>query len=158
MINDAKAIKNEAELNGMRECHLRDGAALVRFFAWLEKQLASGVQLDEVDAADQLEKFRAEQRDYVGLSFDTISATGSNGAIIHYKPEKGNCKVIDPKQIYLCDSGGQYRDGTTDVTRTYHFGEPTAYEKRCFTRVLQGHIAIDSAVFPRGTTGNHRCG
>ncbi|KAI9490758.1 peptidase M24, structural domain-containing protein [Zychaea mexicana] len=152
-INDAKAIKNEAELKGMRECHLRDGAALVHYFAWLEKQLKAGVTLDEVDGADRLEKFRAEQADYVGLSFDTISSTGSNGAIIHYKPEKGTCKTIDINQIYLCDSGGQYKDGTTDVTRTYHFTQPTDYEKRCFTRVLQGHIAIDAAVFPQGTSG-----
>ncbi|KAI7882418.1 Creatinase/aminopeptidase [Lichtheimia hyalospora FSU 10163] len=152
-INDAKAIKNDAELKGMRDCHLRDAAALVHYFAWLENQLKAGTQLDEVDGADKLESFRAQQADYVGLSFDTISSTGENGAIIHYKPEKDACKVIDIKQIYLCDSGGQYKDGTTDVTRTYHFGEPTAYEKRCFTRVLQGHIAVDSAVFPQGTTG-----
>lgn len=152
-INDAKAIKNEAELKGMRDCHLRDAAALVHYFAWLENQLKAGTKLDEVDGADKLESFRAQQADYVGLSFDTISSTGENGAIIHYKPEKDTCKVIDIKQIYLCDSGGQYKDGTTDVTRTYHFGEPTAYEKRCFTRVLQGHIAVDSAVFPQGTTG-----
>ena len=141
----------------MRDCHLRDGASLVHYFAWLEKQLQAGVVLDEVDGADRLEKFRAEQADFVGLSFDTISSTGSNGAIIHYKPEKGVCKTIDINQIYLCDSGGQYRDGTTDVTRTYHFGEPTEYEKRCFTRVLQGHIAIDAAVFPQGTTGKAPC-
>ncbi|KAI8341479.1 peptidase M24, structural domain-containing protein [Chlamydoabsidia padenii] len=152
-ITDAKAIKNEAELKGMRDCHIRDGAALVQYFAWLEKQLKAGVQLDEVDGADRLEQFRAAQKDFVGLSFDTISSTGSNGAIIHYKPEKGECKIIDPTLIYLCDSGGQYKDGTTDVTRTLHFGEPTAYEKRCFTRVLQGHIAIDAAVFPKGTSG-----
>ncbi|KAI9258225.1 peptidase M24, structural domain-containing protein [Phascolomyces articulosus] len=152
-ITDAKAIKNEAELKGMRDCHMRDAAALVHYFAWLEKQLKAGVVLDEVDGADRLEKFRAEQADYVGLSFDTISSTGANGAIIHYKPEKGACKNIDINQIYLCDSGGQYKDGTTDVTRTYHFAEPTAYEKRCFTRVLQGHIAIDAVVFPQGTTG-----
>ncbi|KAI9308768.1 peptidase M24, structural domain-containing protein [Cunninghamella echinulata] len=152
-ITDAKAIKNEVELKGMRECHIRDGAALVQYFAWLEKQLKAGVVLDEVDGADRLEQFRAAQPHFVGLSFDTISSTGSNGAIIHYKPEKGECKVIDPKLIYLCDSGGQYKDGTTDVTRTLHFGEPTAYEKRCFTRVLQGHIAVDAAVFPKGTSG-----
>ncbi|KAG0167029.1 hypothetical protein DFQ28_005668 [Apophysomyces sp. BC1034] len=152
-ITDAKAIKNQTELKGMRDCHLRDGAALVRYFAWLEKQLLSGATVDEVDGSDRLEQFRAVEEHYVGLSFDTISSTGSNGAIIHYKPEKGVCKVIDPKLMYVCDSGGQYKDGTTDVTRTFHFGEPTAYEKRCFTRVLQGHIAIDSAVFPKGTTG-----
>ncbi|KAI7852083.1 peptidase M24, structural domain-containing protein [Circinella umbellata] len=152
-ITDAKGIKNEAELKGMRDCHIRDAAALVHYFAWLEKQLKAGVVLDEVDGADRLEKFRAEQGDYVGLSFDTISSTGANGAIIHYKPEKGACKTIDIKEIYLCDSGGQYKDGTTDVTRTYHFDQPTDYEKRCFTRVLQGHIAVDAAVFPQGTTG-----
>lgn len=152
-ITDAKAIKTQAELDGMRACHLRDGAALIHYFAWLENKLLSGVILDEVDAADRLEQFRAEQDHFVGLSFATISSTGSNGAIIHYKPEKGACKIIDPAQIYLCDSGGQYLDGTTDVTRTFHFGTPTAYEKRCFTRVLQGHIAIDQAIFPKGTTG-----
>ncbi|CAO0802804.1 unnamed protein product [Mucor circinelloides] len=152
-INDAKAIKNERELKGMRDCHIRDGAALVQYFAWLEKQLAAGKQLDEVEAADHLEKLRASQQDYVGLSFPTISSTGANGAIIHYEPERGNCKVIDPNQIYLCDSGAQYKDGTTDVTRTLHFGTPTDYEKACFTAVLQGHIALDLAVFPTGTTG-----
>ncbi|KAF7720703.1 hypothetical protein EC973_006318 [Apophysomyces ossiformis] len=151
-ITDAKAIKNPTELKGMRDCHLRDGAALVRYFAWLENQLLSGAAIDEVDGADRLEQFRAEQEHYVGLSFDTISSTGPNGAIIHYKPEKGLCKIIDPNLMYVCDSGGQYKDGTTDVTRTFHFGKPTSYEKRCFTRVLQGHIAIDSAIFPKGTT------
>ncbi|CAO3695992.1 unnamed protein product [Rhizopus stolonifer] len=152
-ITDAKAIKTKEELDGMRACHIRDGAALVQYFAWLEQKLLAGEILDEVDSADRLEQFRAAQEHYVGLSFATISSTGSNGAIIHYKPEKGSCKVIDPHAIYLCDSGGQYLDGTTDVTRTFHFGTPTAYEKRCFTRVLQGHIAIDQAVFPKGTTG-----
>ncbi|CEP17177.1 hypothetical protein [Parasitella parasitica] len=152
-INDAKAIKNERELKGMRECHIRDGAALVRYFAWLENQLAAGHRLDEVEAGDHLEKLRAAQQDYVGLSFPTISSTGANGAIIHYEPQRGNCKTIDPNQIYLCDSGAQYKDGTTDVTRTWHFGTPTDYEKACFTAVLQGHIALDMAVFPTGTTG-----
>ncbi|KAL0074526.1 peptidase M24, structural domain-containing protein [Phycomyces blakesleeanus] len=153
IITDLKAIKNETELQGFRDCHVRDGAALIRYFAWLEDQLKQGAVLDEVDAADRLEKFRSAEEHYAGLSFDTISSTGPNGAIIHYSPEKPTAKIIDPTLIYLCDSGGQYKDGTTDVTRTLHFGEPTAYEKRCFTRVLQGHIAIDAAVFPTGTTG-----
>jgi Xaa-Pro aminopeptidase len=152
-IGDSKAIKNERELKGMRDCHIRDGAALVQYFAWLEKQLLAGEQLDEVQAADHLEKLRAAQQDFVGLSFPTISSTGPNGAIIHYEPERGNCKVIDPNQVYLCDSGAQFSDGTTDTTRTYHFGTPTSYEKSCFTAVLQGHIALDMAVFPTGTTG-----
>lgn len=137
----------------MRACHIRDGAALVQYFAWLEQKLLANEKIDEVESSDRLEQFRAAQEHYVGLSFATISSTGPNGAIIHYKPEKETCKVIDPNAIYLCDSGGQYLDGTTDVTRTFHFGTPTAYEKRCFTRVLQGHIAIDQAVFPKGTTG-----
>lgn len=152
-ITDSKAIKTEAELDGMRNCHLRDGAALIQYFAWLEKELLGGAEISEVEAADRLIEFRATQEHFVGLSFATISSTGSNGAIIHYKPESETCKIIDPAKIYLCDSGGQYYDGTTDVTRTLHFGTPTAYEKRCFTRVLQGHIAIDEAVFPQGTTG-----
>ncbi|KAI8982649.1 peptidase M24, structural domain-containing protein [Pilobolus umbonatus] len=152
-LNDAKSIKNETEINGMRACHIRDGAALVKYFSWLEKQLKEGRELSEVEAADHLEALRAQQKDYMGLSFPTISATGPNGAIIHYEPERDTCKIIDPKQIYLCDSGAQYRDGTTDVTRSYHFGEPTEYEKECFTAVLKGHIALDKAIFPVGTTG-----
>nr|CAG8651859.1 7571_t:CDS:10 [Entrophospora candida] len=152
-VTDAKAIKNEVELEGMRKCHLRDAAALINYFAWLEEQLNAGAVLNEVDGADRLEKFRAEQEDFVGLSFDTISSSGPNGAIIHYKPEPETCAIIDPKLLYLCDSGGQYKNGTTDVTRTIHFGKPTEQEKRAFTRVLQGHIAIDQAVFPKGTTG-----
>ncbi|KAG0017896.1 hypothetical protein BGZ80_007802 [Entomortierella chlamydospora] len=152
-VTDAKAIKNNTELEGMRQCHLRDAAAVINYFAWLEDQLSTGSRLDEADGAEQLQKFRAEQKGFVGLSFDTISSTGPNGAIIHYKPEKPTASIIDPKLVYLCDSGGQYLDGTTDITRTLHFQTPTAHEKRCFTRVLQGHIAIDSAIFPDGTTG-----
>ncbi|KAG0332715.1 hypothetical protein BG004_001129 [Podila humilis] len=150
---DAKAIKNTAELDGMRKCHLRDAAAVISYFAWLEEKLASGADLDEADAADQLHLFRSKQIGFVGPSFDTISSTGPNGAIIHYKPEKPSASAIDSNLIYLCDSGGQYTDGTTDITRTLHFGTPSDHEKRCFTRVLQGHIAIDTAVFPEGTTG-----
>ncbi|KAF9986386.1 hypothetical protein BGZ65_007811 [Modicella reniformis] len=152
-IMDAKAIKNETEMEGMRSCHLRDAAAVINYFAWLEEQLNNGAELDEADGAERLQHFRAEQERFVGPSFDTISSTGPNGAIIHYKPEKPTAARIDPSQIYLCDSGAQYLDGTTDITRTLHFQTPTDHEKRCFTRVLQGHIAIDSIVFPHGTTG-----
>ncbi|GJJ72277.1 Xaa-Pro aminopeptidase [Entomortierella parvispora] len=150
---DAKAIKNRTELEGIRNCHLRDAAAVIQYFAWLEDQLKKGVHLDEADGAERLAKFRAEQTGYVGPSFDTISSTGPNGAIIHYKPEKPAAAQIRRDAVYLCDSGGQYLDGTTDITRTLHFQQPTEHEKRCFTRVLQGHIAIDTAIFPRGTTG-----
>ncbi|KAG0045627.1 hypothetical protein BGZ83_009130 [Gryganskiella cystojenkinii] len=152
-VTDTKAVKNETELNGIRNCHLRDAAAVISYFAWLEDQLQRKTQLDEADGAERLQQFRSVQKDYVGLSFDTISSTGPNGAIIHYKPEKPTAAIIRRDAVYLCDSGGQYLDGTTDITRTMHFGKPTKHEKRCFTRVLQGHIAIDTAIFPEGTTG-----
>lgn len=100
-----------------------------------------------------MEEYRRAQKDCAGLSFDTISGVGPNGAIIHYKPEKPSAANITMDQLYLCDSGGQYFDGTTDVTRTVHFGEPTEEEKDRFTRVLKGNIALNRAVFPAGTTG-----
>ncbi|OLN81514.1 putative Xaa-Pro aminopeptidase P [Colletotrichum chlorophyti] len=153
-IGDAKAVKNKTEMAGMRACHIRDGAALIEYFAWLEDQLvAKKTKLDEVQAADKLEQLRAKQKDYVGLSFDTISSTGANAAVIHYKPERGACSIIDPTAIYLCDSGAQYLDGTTDTTRTLHFGQPTEAEKLAYTLVLKGNIALDTAIFPKGTTG-----
>ncbi|KAG9232756.1 putative Xaa-pro aminopeptidase P [Amylocarpus encephaloides] len=153
-VGDAKAVKNETELEGMRACHIRDGAALTEYAAWLENQLiVEKVEVDEVTAADKLEELRSKQKNFVGLSFDTISSTGANAAVIHYKPERGNCPVIDPKAIYLCDSGAQYLDGTTDTTRTLHFGEPTEMERKAYTLVLKGHIALDVAVFPKGTSG-----
>ncbi|KAF7525216.1 hypothetical protein G7054_g11162 [Neopestalotiopsis clavispora] len=153
-IEDHKAVKNATELEGMRQCHIRDGAALVEYFAWLEDQLINQkATIDEVQAADQLEAFRAKKDRFAGLSFDTISSTGANAAVIHYKPEPGACSVIDPAAVYLCDSGAQYLDGTTDTTRTLHFGTPTAEEIEAYTLVLKGHIALDMAIFPKGTTG-----
>jgi Xaa-Pro aminopeptidase len=153
-VGDSKAIKNDTELEGMRSCHVRDGAALSHFFAWLEEMLVQKTEtLDEVQAADMLEEIRSKGEHFVGLSFDTISSTGPNAAVIHYKPEKGNCSVIDPKAIYLCDSGAQYLDGTTDTTRTLHFGTPTDMEVKAYTLVLKGVISLDRAVFPKGTTG-----
>jgi Xaa-Pro aminopeptidase len=153
-IGDAKAVKNETELEGMRACHVRDGAALIEYFAWLENELVvNKATIDEVQAADKLEELRSKHRHFVGLSFDTISSTGPNAAVIHYKPERGNCSIIDPNAIYLCDSGAQYYDGTTDTTRTLHFGTPTEMEKKAYTLVLKGHIALDTVVFPKGTSG-----
>ncbi|KAF9443545.1 putative Xaa-Pro aminopeptidase P [Macrolepiota fuliginosa MF-IS2] len=152
-LNDLKAIKNAVELEGFRQSHIRDGVALARYFAWLEEQLNNGVVLNESQGADQLEKYRSELDLFRGLSFSTISSTGPNGAIIHYSPDPADCATIKKDQIYLCDSGAQFSDGTTDTTRTWHFGTPTDAEKRSFTRVLQGHIAIDAGVFPTGTTG-----
>ncbi|KAJ2992148.1 hypothetical protein HDV02_003264, partial [Globomyces sp. JEL0801] len=146
-IQDAKAIKNEVELEGFRQSHKRDAAALCRYFSWLEDELVNkkNTSITEASAADKLEKFRSELALFKGLSFDTISSTGPN--------EHGTCATIDPAQMYLCDSGGQYLDGTTDVTRTMHFGTPTDEEKDAFTRVLKGHMGIDMLVFPKGTTG-----
>jgi Xaa-Pro aminopeptidase len=152
-IADAKSVKNDIELEGVKACHVRDGAALIKFFAWLENSLKKGESIDEVAAADKLETFRSTGDHFVGLSFDTISSTGPNAAVIHYKPEKGSCSIIDPKAIYLCDSGAQYFDGTTDTTRTLHFGEPTDLERKAFTLVLKGNIALEQIVFPRGTSG-----
>ncbi|KAL8692279.1 MAG: hypothetical protein Q9218_002672 [Villophora microphyllina] len=153
-VGDAKAIKNMTELEGMRVCHIRDGASLSEYFAWLEEELlVKGTKLDEVQGADKLEEIRSKKERFIGLSFDTISSTGPNAAVVHYKPERGNCSVIDPKAIYLCDSGAQYLDGTTDTTRTIHFGEPTEIERKAYTLVLKGVIAIDRAIFPKGTSG-----
>ncbi|KAJ6469378.1 peptidase M24, structural domain-containing protein [Mycena sanguinolenta] len=149
LVAEMKAIKNETELEGFRQSHIRDGAALARYFAWLEEQLASGVELNESQAADKLEEFRSQLDLFRGLSFPTISSTGPNGAIIHYSPDPNDCAVVKQDQIYLCDSGGKSSRSKAYCT---HFGKPTAEEKRAFTRVLQGHIAIDTAVFPNGTT------
>lgn len=152
-VDAAKAVKNEIELDGMRRCHIRDAAALCNFFGWLEHELAAKNVISECDAAERLEAFRAEQADFVGLSFDTISSAGPNAAIIHYKPEESTCARVTTDQIFLLDSGGQYLDGTTDVTRTMHFGEPTAHQRDCFTRVLLGNLNVERAIFPTGTTG-----
>ena len=152
-IGDSKSIKNDTEMQGMKACHVRDGAALSEYLYEMTKLAAKGDNIDEVDAASILEQKRAAKQHFVGLSFPTISSTGPNGAIIHYKPEKDSCAVIDWSKIYLCDSGAQYKDGTTDITRTWHFQTPSEFERQAFTLVLKGHIAIADIVFPRGTTG-----
>jgi Xaa-Pro aminopeptidase len=103
-----KCIKNEVELEGFRQCHIRDGAALCSFFAWLEKHVAGG-DIDEVSAADKLEEMRSTKKHFVGLSFPTISGSGPNGAVIHYRPEKGSCRKITTEEVYLVDSGAQYK-------------------------------------------------
>ncbi|KAM9912228.1 hypothetical protein OXX69_002755 [Metschnikowia pulcherrima] len=154
-IEDMKAIKNDTELKGAHTAHFKDGRALVKFFAWLENQLITKQELiDELEADDQLTRFRMLEQNFVGLSFDTISATGANGAIIHYKPVKGYCKTIDPSKIYLNDSGSQFFEGTTDTTRTMHFGTPTPAEIKHYTLVLKGHVALGKLKFPENTTGS----
>lgn len=152
-ITIAKAVKNHAEIEGMRNCHLRDAAALAEFWAWLEEEIHNNVTLTEVDVSEKLLEFRTKQDGFLDTSFDTISAYGANGAVIHYRPEPEDCSLVGDKKLFLLDSGAQYVDGTTDVTRTLHFGQPTLHQKECFTRVLQGHIALDQAVFPENTPG-----
>ncbi|KAJ6828090.1 putative Xaa-Pro aminopeptidase P [Iris pallida] len=152
-ISHAKAVKNNAELEGMQTSHLRDAAALAEFWAWLEDEIHRHVYLTEVEVSQKLLEFRKKQAGFIGTSFETISGYGANGAIIHYNPTPESCSVVEDKNLFLLDSGGQYVDGTTDITRTVHFGEPSSRQKECFTRVLQGHIALDQAVFPENTPG-----
>ncbi|XP_027360008.1 aminopeptidase P1 isoform X1 [Abrus precatorius] len=171
----AKALKNSVELDGLRKAHIRDGAAVVQYLVWLDKKMqdiygASGyfleknsvkkkehlecLKLTEVTVSDKLEGFRASKEHFRGLSFPTISSVGPNAAIIHYSPNTETCAELDPDKIYLFDSGAQYLDGTTDITRTVHFGKPSAHEKACYTAVLKGHIALGNARFPNGTNGH----
>lgn len=148
----AKALKNPAEIAGHKSAQARDGAALVRFLKWFEETAPAG-GLTEMSAADKLREFREATGVLKDLSFDTISATGPNGAIPHYKVTAESSLPIEQGQLYLVDSGGQYADGTTDVTRVMPVGEPTPEMKDRFTRVLKGHIGIATAIFPEGTTG-----
>jgi len=150
----AKGVKNDDELAGMREAHLRDAVALAKFFHWLEVEVGRGTALDEVIISDKLLGLRQEQEGFIEPSFPTIAGADANGAIIHYRPVPGpNNKSINGSTMLLVDSGGQYDCGTTDVTRTVHFGEPTQKQISSFTAVLRGHIALDQAVFPEGTPG-----
>jgi Xaa-Pro aminopeptidase len=151
-----RAIKNETEIAGSRAAHLRDGAAVTRFLAWLDRQPAGSI--DEIAAARKLEEMRAGTASAMGsrlldISFDTISGAGPNGAIVHYRVnEKSNLKLA-AGTLFLIDSGAQYRDGTTDITRTVAIGNPPPLACRDFTLVLKGHIAIATARFPKGTRG-----
>ena len=147
-----KACKNPVELDGMRAAHRRDGAALTRFLAWLSRQ-TPGPELSEMSAAMRLESFRQEGEHFRGLSFATISGAGPNGAIVHYRVNEKTNRRLDEGMLYLVDSGGQYLDGTTDVTRTVAIGNPSDEMRANFTRVLKGHIALASVLFPEGTTG-----
>jgi Xaa-Pro aminopeptidase len=148
-----KACKNTVELAGTREAHRRDGAAVTRFLAWLERTASLG-GLREIAASDRLEAFRKDGKYFRDLSFPTISGAGSNGAIVHYRASPETEKVLEPGTLYLLDSGAQYLDGTTDITRTIAVGKPTAEMRENFTRVLKGHIALARARFPKGTTGS----
>jgi Xaa-Pro aminopeptidase len=146
-----KARKNPTELDGAREAHRRDGAAVVRFLHWFFEH-APGGRLSEIEAAEAIETFRRETGKLKDLSFPSIAAFGQNAAIPHYRvTTKTNQRI--GRGIFLIDSGGQYEDGTTDITRTIAVGRPTAEMRDRFTRVLKGHIAIARAIFPKGTSG-----
>ncbi|NLS14794.1 aminopeptidase P family protein [Vibrio sp. SM6] len=149
-----KATKNEVEIAGMKACHITDGVAMVKFLSWLDNEVAHNRLHDEATLADTLETFRRQDEALVDLSFDTISAAGSNAAMCHYN----HINQAVPGQLalntlYLVDSGGQYTNGTTDITRTIAIGEPTAAMKTQFTLALKGHIGIATARFPKGTRG-----
>ncbi|XP_061381948.1 xaa-Pro aminopeptidase ApepP-like isoform X1 [Danaus plexippus] len=150
----AKLVKNDVELEGFRKCHIRDGTAVCRFFRWLHQEVDSGNKITEVEAAERLLEFRKDEKDFMGPSFETISGAGENGAVIHYTPSSDSPRIITADDVYLLDSGGQYKDGTTDITRTRHMSEPTDLQKETFTRVLKGQIAIGAALYPVGVKGN----
>ncbi|CAM3588414.1 Aminopeptidase [Vibrio aerogenes CECT 7868] len=150
-----KAMKNQSEINGMQACHIRDGIAMAKFLSWLDSEVNAGHLHDEATLSDTLQDFRFEDPTLIDLSFDTISAAGSNAAMCHYnhnnQPAPGQ---LSADSLYLVDSGGQYTDGTTDITRTVAIGQVTPFMKQQFTLVLKGHIALASARFPDGTTGH----
>ena len=138
-----KSIKNQQEIENMIKSHILDGVALTKFLYWIQK--VNKNKITEFDAQNKLENFRKKNKDYLFPSFNTIAGTGSNGAIVHYRASKKKTKIINKKDVFLCDSGGQYRYGTTDVTRTICFSKPKNYIKDIFTKVLKGHIAVVTA-------------
>ena len=148
-----KAIKNPVEIAGQKAAQERDGAAISRFLRWVEEEAPKG-EIDELTASDRLEALRRENPEIRDLSFDTISGAGPNGAIVHYKSSEKTNRKLETGTLYLVDSGGQYVDGTTDITRTVAIGEPTAEMCDRFTRVLKGHIAVATSIFPKGTRGS----
>lgn len=149
-----KARKNETEIHGARTAHQRDGAVMARFLAWLDREAPKGT-LDEIAVARRLEEMRAETQALKEISFDTISGAGPNGAIVHYRVNEASCRRLQAGELYLVDSGAQFVDGTTDITRTVAIGEPTREMRERYTLVLKGHIALATVRFPAGTTGAH---
>jgi Xaa-Pro aminopeptidase len=147
-----KAVKNHAEIAGSRAAHTRDGVAMARFLAWLDGKTPKG-KLTEIDTVEALESFRRESGLLKDISFPTIAGSGPNGAIVHYRVTRASNRTIGKNELFLVDSGAQYEDGTTDITRTIAIGTPSDEMRDRFTRVLKGHIAIASAIFPEGTSG-----
>lgn len=150
---EKKALKNETEIAGFRAANLRDGAAMVRWFAWLDEKMTKHEPVSEWGASQKLNELKRENQEFVGPAYENICATGPNAALPHYTPTRTDALLIDHRTPFLADAGGQYFNGTCDTSRTYHFGNPTAEQCEAYTKVLKGHIAIDSVVFPEGTTG-----
>lgn len=148
-----KATKNKVEIDGTRKAHIRDGAAVSRFLLWLAENAQTG-EIDEMSAENQLRQFRETGENFKDLSFPTISGAGPNGAIVHYRATEKSNRALAPGSLYLVDSGAQYLDGTTDITRTVAIGTPSEEMRQRFTLVLKGHIALARAIFPKGTTGS----
>lgn len=149
-----KACKNPTEIQGARDAHGRDAVAMVRFLAWLDEQAPKG-GLTEIDVVKSLEGFRRDTNALRDISFETISGAGPNGAIVHYRVSNDTNRPINAGELLLVDSGGQYQDGTTDITRTMIIGIPTDDQRACYTRVLRGMVAVSMARFPKGVAGAH---
>ncbi len=147
-----KAVKNHAEIAGTRAAHKRDGVAMARFLAWLAREAPTGI-VTEIDAVEALESFRRDTGVLKDISFATIAGSGPNGAIVHYRVTRASNRTLKPNELFLVDSGAQYEDGTTDITRTVAIGAPSEEMRDRFTRVLKGHIAIATAIFPENTSG-----
>lgn len=149
-----KAVKNPVEVANFRKAHVKDGVAVTKFMYWLKKNVGK-VPMDEFSCADQLESYRQAQEHYVGPSFEPIMAYGPHGAIVHYKATTESNAKVEPRSFFLCDTGGHYLEGTTDITRTFAMGPLTDEEKRCYTLVLKGHLQLGSAHFRYGVTGSY---
>jgi len=152
-VDSMKSVKNETELNGFRNAMVKDGVALVKFYMWLEEAVPAG-EVTEVTIEEKLREYRSQQELFVGESFGTIAGYAGNGAVIHYHASPETCLQVKPEGLLLIDSGGQYRDGTTDITRTVAVGKVTKQMKQDYTYVLKGHIALATAIYPAGTRGS----
>ena len=152
-IYSLKSIKNKTEIDNMKKAHIADGVALTKFLYWIKN--INKKKISEIDAQNKLEKFRKMNKNFLYPSFDTIAGSGKNGAIIHYRANKKNCRTIEKKDIFLCDSGGQYKYGTTDVTRTICFSKPSNHIKNIFTYVLKGHIAVATTNLKKDNIGKN---
>jgi Xaa-Pro aminopeptidase len=152
LINNIKTIKNPPEIENLKQAHIQDGISLVKFYIWLEKELRNR-SVSEFEAAEKIAYFRSLHSEYRSESFEPIVGFKENGAIIHYSPSSENCSMIEGDGMLLVDSGGQYVNGTTDITRTSIFGEPTEEQRRLYTAVLKGHLAVKNMKFPEGIIG-----